>query len=426
MVLERVRALVSKKKRRHKEGAFDLDLSYIRPNMIAMGFPASDLEGAYRNCIDDVQAFFDKHHKDHYRFYNLCSERTYPLDRFHGQFARFPFDDHSPPPLGLFYFFCRDVENFLAKADENVVAVHCKAGKGRTGVMISAYLLWAKEWTTPKEAMDFFGFSRTENQKGVTIPSQRRFVEYFFHTLKARDVSPRLPMAWVDAVTDSQRRILEEDDPPPPPPAEGGTDPTPDPTECADNDDPTVCASVLDFATLPGALDAAPDLWAASRRPVPKKAPRLLNHEWSRQNRLSVRGPGALPPPKIIALREIRLRYAPKSRCYKPIFTVRCADFEYRSEDHLDAKAFNATAVEILLPLPNLLLSEEVLVTFFAKRKLTGKKVKSFHFWFHCNYVDDNRLFLPKFDIDKACKDKKHVKFPAKFALDLRFTDVDV
>ena len=48
--------------------------------------------------------------KDHYKFYNLCSERAYPPERFHGRVAHFPFDDHNPPPLGMFLYFCKDVE----------------------------------------------------------------------------------------------------------------------------------------------------------------------------------------------------------------------------------------------------------------------------------------------------------------------------
>lgn len=40
----RLRNLVSKEKRRFKEGGYDLDLTYINTKIIAMGFPSSGSE----------------------------------------------------------------------------------------------------------------------------------------------------------------------------------------------------------------------------------------------------------------------------------------------------------------------------------------------------------------------------------------------
>lgn len=35
------------------------------------------------------------------------------------------------------------------------------------------------KWSNPNDALQFYGAQRTENQKGVTIPSQLRYVKYF-------------------------------------------------------------------------------------------------------------------------------------------------------------------------------------------------------------------------------------------------------
>eukprot|EP01047_Picozoa_sp_COSAG01_P004270 COSAG01_NODE_140_length_24259_cov_41.225096_7_plen_141_part_00 len=59
--LNSLRGVVSKKKRRFQKDGFDLDLSYITPQVIAMGFPSVGSEARYRNPMSQVQAFFQRY-----------------------------------------------------------------------------------------------------------------------------------------------------------------------------------------------------------------------------------------------------------------------------------------------------------------------------------------------------------------------------
>jgi len=174
-----VRKVVSKNKRRLREDGFDLDLSYITPRLIAMGFPSESMEGVYRNPFKEVFRFLELKHKDRYKVYNLCSERGYDISKSNNRVECFPFDDHNAPPLTLVQDFCINVKEWLSVHPENIAVVHCKAGKGRTGLMICSYLLHSGEWKTAQQAMEFYAAMRTHNKKGVTIPSQIRYVHYF-------------------------------------------------------------------------------------------------------------------------------------------------------------------------------------------------------------------------------------------------------
>ena len=183
------RGLVSKDKNRFCYDGFDLDLTYITPKIIAMGKPSTSIEGMYRNNLDDVVQFFNQRHHEHYKVYNLCEEDFYPADTFYKQ-GKFPFQDHEAPPLNLIHPFCVDAKKFLDLDENNVVAIHCKAGKGRTGTFISCLLLYLNIFDNAADCLKYYGMMRVENGRGVTVPSQIRYVFYYEKILKQNISTP--------------------------------------------------------------------------------------------------------------------------------------------------------------------------------------------------------------------------------------------
>jgi len=185
-----IRGLVSKKKLRFQQDGFDLDLTYITDNIIAMGFPSSGTEASYRNPMPEVQRFFETRHAGVYKIYNLCSERSYDKSCFGGSCATYGFEDHNPPPLDLIQRCCKDIHDFLTADPKHVAAIHCKAGKGRTGLIVCCYLVYSGFCESATQALEMYARQRTSDGKGVTIPSQIRYTYYFTQLLRNPSFRP--------------------------------------------------------------------------------------------------------------------------------------------------------------------------------------------------------------------------------------------
>ncbi len=188
-----LKRLVSKQKRRLQDEKFDLDMSYITERVIAMGFPSIGCETIYRNSLTDVVDFFHTKHNDKVKIYNLCLEkdRIYNKNLFvNSSVGLFPATDHNPCPIKLILEFCIDICLYLLKNPNSVAAVHCKAGKGRTGVMICSYLVFSHLCESSEKAFRYYARIRTKNNTGVTIPSQKRYIKYFETFLQANFCPP--------------------------------------------------------------------------------------------------------------------------------------------------------------------------------------------------------------------------------------------
>uniref|UniRef100_A0A3Q1FY50 Transmembrane phosphatase with tensin homology n=1 Tax=Acanthochromis polyacanthus TaxID=80966 RepID=A0A3Q1FY50_9TELE len=212
--LEKVtRRMVSENKRRYQKDGFDLDLTYVTDRVIAMSFPSSGKQSFYRNPIKEVARFLDTKHGGHYKVYNLCSEfqllchmyfipfnaelykqcrcgfvfpgeKGYDPQFFHYKVERVFIDDHNVPSLEDMLKYTANVREWMSADPKNIIAIHCKGGKGRTGTMVCTWLIDSDQFESAQDSLEYFGERRTDKSRsskfqGVETPSQSRYVGYY-------------------------------------------------------------------------------------------------------------------------------------------------------------------------------------------------------------------------------------------------------
>ena len=119
----------------------------------------------------------------------------------------------------------------------------------------------------------------------------------------------------------------------------------------------------------------------------------------------------------------LRLVTVPKGG-YEPQFRLCCGGFEYHSKDMIPSEFHDKEDAIVDIPVPDIPVIDEVLVTFYKPKGMLGKKKKMLQFWFHTSFVEDNLLSFSKKECDKAVKDcKKHKKYSEGFKIEVVFKD---
>jgi hypothetical protein len=106
------------------ENLASLDLTYLTPRLIAMGFPSTpDTKIRSRNDALAVSTLLrESHGSGHVMVWNL-SDESYDYALFDNQVVEVACEGSPAPPLGLMVKVCTGIETWLASDPANVAAI---------------------------------------------------------------------------------------------------------------------------------------------------------------------------------------------------------------------------------------------------------------------------------------------------------------
>ncbi|KAJ8253071.1 hypothetical protein GJAV_G00208790 [Gymnothorax javanicus] len=162
------------------EENYDVDLVYITERIISVSFPSSVEEQSYSANLKEVASMLRSKHGDHYLLFNL-SEKRYDISKLNPRVLDFGWPDHHAPALDKICSICKAMDTWLSADTRNVVVLHNKGNRGRTGVVVAAYMHYSNISASADQALDRFAMKRFYEDKVLPVgqPSQRRYVQYF-------------------------------------------------------------------------------------------------------------------------------------------------------------------------------------------------------------------------------------------------------
>ncbi|XP_067439697.1 tensin-1 isoform X5 [Thunnus thynnus] len=162
------------------EESYEVDLVYITERIISVSFPAAAEERSYTTNLKEVAAMLRSKHGEHYLVLNL-SEMRNDLAKLNPKVLEFGWPDHHAPPLDKICSMCKAIDTWLNGDPRNVVVLHNKGNRGRTGVVVAAYMHYSNISASADQALDRFAMRRFYEDKALPVgqPSQKRYVRYF-------------------------------------------------------------------------------------------------------------------------------------------------------------------------------------------------------------------------------------------------------
>ncbi|XP_070711996.1 tensin-1 [Pempheris klunzingeri] len=162
------------------EESYEVDLVYITERIISVCFPDAAEERSYTTNLKEVASMLRSKHGDHYLVLNLSDWRS-DLTKLNHKVLEFGWPDHHAPALDKICSMCKAIDTWLNGDPRNVVVLHNKGNRGRTGVVVAAYMHYSNISASADQALDRFAMRRFYEDKALPVgqPSQKRYVRYF-------------------------------------------------------------------------------------------------------------------------------------------------------------------------------------------------------------------------------------------------------
>ncbi|XP_071320245.1 tensin-1 isoform X2 [Trachinotus anak] len=162
------------------EESYEVDLVYITERIISVSFPAGAEEHSYTTNLKEVATMLRSKHGEHYLMLNLSEQRN-DISKLNHKVLEFGWPDHHAPALDKICSMCKAIDTWLNGDPHNVVVLHNKGNRGRTGVVVAAYMHYSNISASADQALDRFAMRRFYEDKALPVgqPSQKRYVRYF-------------------------------------------------------------------------------------------------------------------------------------------------------------------------------------------------------------------------------------------------------